>query len=93
MTTRGRDERAAASSGARLCAAAGEATVTMASVTSTVARHSRPADFKARFLAKFMFIAMLMRPIPAAATISLVAHFDLGVNRLERGASSLTNAL
>jgi hypothetical protein len=40
-----------------------------------------------------MFIAILMRPKPATAAISLVAHFDLGVNRLERGASSLTNAL
>ena len=90
MTTRGRDERAAASSEARLCAAAGLAAVRTA---STVARHSRPANFMARFLAKFMFIAMVMRPMPAAATISLVAHFDLGVNRLERGASSLTNAL
>ncbi len=90
MTTRGRDARAAASSEARDCAAAGTAAV---STASTVARHSKPADFRARFLVKFMFVAMVMRPKPAAATISLVAHFDLGVNRLERGASSLTNAL
>ena len=92
MTTRGRDARAAASSEARDCAAAGEATVSTASTASTVARHSKPADFRARFLVKFMFVAMVMRPKPAAATISLVAHFDLGVNRLERDASSLTNA-